>query len=241
MSISRDHELFNMVIKNYWEYYRELEDEFLLTRRYVDFSEKNMGTFSVEYLKLYQAACSEIDVLGKAMAQIADSTFKPEDKKNNIIKWWTYIQDEYKVAEGPFTQFNPTKDPIQVSLQDYRCYLFGHYEIQPWMKYITEKYNDTKGNTRYRNASGSQTPIWWTSYNRVKHNRISLNSPDANYEKANLGNVIKAFAALYVLERALLDTVGTKNDLDSFTDYTVLFYKKRRLTYEEMEELYGIK
>ena len=95
MSIKRDSDLFKKVVKNYWEYYRELEDEFLLTRRYVDFTENNFATYSVEYLKLYQAVCSEIDVIGKAMAQVVDPSFKPEDKQNNILKWWFKIQNEY--------------------------------------------------------------------------------------------------------------------------------------------------
>ena len=94
MAISVNHSKFEAFIKNYWQYFRELEDEILATRRYVDFQSDNYGTFSVEYLKLYQAICSEIDVIGKAMAEEVDSNFKPDEKQNNIYKWWLVIQND---------------------------------------------------------------------------------------------------------------------------------------------------
>lgn len=240
MLVNRDHELFEKVIKNYWDYYKELEGEFLSIRRYVDFLEKNHNAFSVEFLKLFQAVCSEIDVLGKAMAQIANSGFSKKDENSNITKWWTFIQNEYTIAEGPLTQFNQSIKPVQVPLQEYKCFLLGDYEVQPWKGFVTEQYENTKKAICYRNISGSQTPSWWREYNAVKHNRITINEQDTNYEKANLGNVIKAFSALYILERALMDTVGTRDDLESFIDYSLLFVKKRRLTYGEMDKLYGI-
>jgi hypothetical protein len=37
------------------------------------------------------------------------------------------------------------------------------------------------------------TPAWWKKHNGVKHNR------DVNFKDANLGNVLNAFAALYLL------------------------------------------
>lgn len=58
-----------------------MENEFLSVRRYVDFQEGNFKTYSIEFLKLYQAICSEIDVIGKAMAVECNPRFKPEDKK----------------------------------------------------------------------------------------------------------------------------------------------------------------
>lgn len=41
----------------------------------------------MEYLKLFQAVCSEIDVVGKALASIVDSSFKPT-KDSGINEWW---------------------------------------------------------------------------------------------------------------------------------------------------------
>ena len=50
-------------VKSFWSYYLELERQFLETKRYVEFSENNSKAYSVEYLKLYQAICSEIDTV----------------------------------------------------------------------------------------------------------------------------------------------------------------------------------
>lgn len=76
--------MFNAFIRGYWEYYRELEDEFLVTRRYVAFDEENYSVYSIEYLKLYQAVCGEVDTLGKEIAHMVNEEFKPDDKQNNI-------------------------------------------------------------------------------------------------------------------------------------------------------------
>lgn len=239
MAINRDSELFNKVVKNYWEYYRELEDEFLMTRRYVDFEEKNFTTYSVEYLKLYQAVCSEIDVVGKAMAQIADPKFKAEDKQNNIYKWWFVVQDEYFVTDGPFTPMNPTSNAVRIGLRDYECALLGSHEFQPWDSFVVEKKRDARNAERFKNAQGSDTPKWWKDYNAVKHHRISINNTMTNYAKANLGNVSCALAALYILERAFMDTIGSENDLQTFMDFSKLFIKRRRYTSKEMDQVFG--
>lgn len=51
--------------ENYWSYYLNLESDFITTQRYVTINEDNFNTFSLEYVKQYQAICSEIDVLCK--------------------------------------------------------------------------------------------------------------------------------------------------------------------------------
>lgn len=91
MAINRDTMVFDAFVNNYWEYYRELEKEFLETQKYVEFCIDNNASFSVEYLKLFQAVCSEIDVVGKVFAKAVNAAFKPEDRKNNIYKWWYEI------------------------------------------------------------------------------------------------------------------------------------------------------
>ena len=238
MAIARNHELFKRIVKSYWEYYRELEDEFLQTRRYVDFSKRNYSTFSIEFLKLYQAVCSEIDVLGKAMASIADSSFKAEDKQNNILKWWFIIQNAFVVSEEAFSKLNPAPSTMQISLIDYKCFLLDDIEVIPWKGFIVEQRINKRQSVYFTPVEGSAVPSWWKDYNSVKHNRISLSSTMINYEKANLGNLIYAFSALYILEKAFLDTVGEKDDLQTFIDYSRLFDKQRVYTNDEMDSLF---
>ena len=116
MAIKRDTVLFKAFIKNYWEYFRELEGEFLQTRKYVEFCKENNATFSIEYLKLYQAVCSEIDVVGKAMAKVANASFKPEDKQNNIpVDKRTKIKVVFFSPGGDLEVNNCLVDTIQLS------------------------------------------------------------------------------------------------------------------------------
>ena len=72
----------NIFIKSYWNYYLELEDQFIATKKFVEFDASNSATYSVEYLKLFQAVCSEIDVVAKILAEEYNPSFKKIDNKN---------------------------------------------------------------------------------------------------------------------------------------------------------------
>ena len=61
------------------------------TKRFVDFDISNYKTFSIEYLKLLQATCSEIDVVAKIIAENLHPTFSKLENKN-IQKWGFIIQ-----------------------------------------------------------------------------------------------------------------------------------------------------
>ncbi|MFR1830512.1 hypothetical protein ACQPUL_12050 [Clostridium butyricum] len=61
-------------LQKYFQYYLALEDDFIETTRYVQLSESNYKTFSIEYTKQYQAICSEIDVLCKEICKSFGST-----------------------------------------------------------------------------------------------------------------------------------------------------------------------
>ena len=76
MKIQKDSKLFQFFEKNYWEYYLELEEQFISTKRYVAFDAANYKSYSLEYLKLLEAVCSEIDIVGKEIAHQIDSSFK---------------------------------------------------------------------------------------------------------------------------------------------------------------------
>lgn len=123
MSINRYTVLFDSFVDNYWVYFRELEKEFMETQKYVEFCVDNRATFFVEYLKLFQAVCSEIDVVGKVLAKVVNPLFKLENRKNNIYKWWYEIQGEMLVTDGPFTYMNSLSQSARFSLLDYKCLL----------------------------------------------------------------------------------------------------------------------
>ena len=98
-------------IKSYWDYYLEIENQFLESKKFVAFAKTNEKTFSVEYLKLYQAVCSEIDVVGKEIACAVDSSFKI-DNHTNIKKWGYVIQQHFSELKNTVVIFND-EEPYQ--------------------------------------------------------------------------------------------------------------------------------
>lgn len=238
--LDRDTNTFKLFEYNYWEYYKELEDEFLHTKKYVEFREENDTTFSVEFLKLYQAVCSEIDTVGKMMAGFADPSFSPSAKDNNIKKWWNIVQDQYFLSEGPYTPINPSSKPKQYLMGEYICFFMNRIQIKPWGDFNVFQEKNSKGNLVYKLRPGSNMPHWWSDYNKVKHGRSILlgdTKVELNYKKANLHNLRYSFAALYVLEKAFMDTVGSADDLQAFNDHSSIFVKSRNYTFSEMDEL----
>lgn len=196
MSIIKNKRMFELFEKNYWQYFLELEEQFISTKRYVAFEKANFKTYSIEYLKLLEAVCSEIDVVGKEIAHQIDTSFKVTDPTNNIQKWWYVIQD---------WAFETEMEPIM---------LLDELEFSPWNGYRIERHVDIRGSVRYRLARDSKTPRWWTSYNKVKHNR-TMEDPETQekfFTKANLGNLCEAFTALYILEKRYMMSVGEADD-----------------------------
>ena len=111
----------------YWKYYISLEEQFMETRRYVEFDYINNGrTYSMEYLKLFQAVCSEIDVLGKILASIVDTSFIPT-KKTGINEWWYYLYND------------------DATIESKKCSLFGEHSLQGSISYFALNKVDVRG------------------------------------------------------------------------------------------------
>lgn len=189
-------------IKSYWNYYLELEDQLIQTKRFVDFDISNYKTFSIEYLKLLQATCSEIDVVAKIIAEKLDPTFL-NLKSKNIQKWGFVIQKHFKEIQSKEVSF------------------LNDLHITPWKNWAYEQYMDKNGHVRYKLASGAETPHWWTAYNKVKHERTSYYQKEKiNYHRANLENLISAMSALFVLETLFIKQLS-KDDNVNLTKSTL--------------------
>lgn len=185
--------------KQHWDYYLMLERDFLEVERYVSFdlgdnylydgsTPSDLGnsrTFSNEFVKQYQAICSEVDVLMKSIcvelsgqstnAQSADDM---EDYTLVVLNHWGNIKQQ------------------KVKLKDIKLQPFINWETTPNYK----------------------SPDWWSPYNKVKHKRL------ANFEKANLKNVLNALAGLFILECYLVKYIGDRdNTRDVPNDRSKLF------------------
>ena len=183
-------------IKSYWEYFLELEEQFLETKRYVDFDKANEKTYSVEYLKLYQAVCSEIDVVAKEIVCVMNPHFKV-DNSTNIQKWGYEIQQQFPNVKLEKVIFN----------ESMKLTPFDNWEYE-WTITKDEK-------RRLKLVDGSQTPIWWKNYNDVKHQRIGLVAGTKNFQLANQKNLISAFSALFLLESLYMSRI-TGNETIEF-------------------------
>ena len=173
-------------IRNYWLYYIELEKQVWATQRFVAFDTRNNATFSMEYIELLQVICSEIDVVGKAIATHfnANVTF---DSNSNIYKWGYEVQNAL------------------TGLDKIKVVFYSEYELAPWKKW---KYVlNEKRRVVLDKSINAETPFWWTSYNKVKHHRTSAGKGgNPNFMRANLKAVSNALAALYILEWQMLNT-----------------------------------
>ena len=192
-------------VKSYWNYYIELEQQVWETRRFVDFNKKNNRTFSMEFLKLLQAICSEVDVTAKVIASYIDPSFT-----GNTINHWGYsLQQQFPNIQNSTVVFN------------------DDYNVQPWKNwhYVTEeKEKNGKKSIVVKLAGKAKNPQWWTSYNKSKHERTSLyNNYNTNYERANLKHVIESLAALYIMEKLFSTYIFEKEGADVEIDKSRLF------------------
>lgn len=227
--------IFELNIKNYWNYYLELEKEVLETRKFVEFDKKNYKCFSIEFLKLYQAICSEIDTLGRYLAKTLEEDFNPNN--GNISRWWYILSNKLLLSKNIRDGWNNDKRKINIKNFEVQDYIFNH-SITPWNNFEVERQVNKNGNVYFRSKSTSKVPTWWSDYNCVKHSRTILNTNKRiNYYKANLKNVIDSLSALYVLEIALLQQFGNENNLQSFINKSEMFEKNSFLTDDELDEI----
>ncbi len=182
-------------VKSYWEYFLELEKQLIETKRYVDFDKSNYKTYSIEYLKLYQAVCSEVDVVAKEIASAINPTFKV-DNSTNILKWGYEIQQQFPTIKFEKVIFNESTEIVP----------FDNWEYE-WM---TTK----DGKRRLKLVEGCKTPVWWRNYNDVKHQRIGLVAGTKNFQLANQKNLISAFSALFLLEQLYIFEIAHNNSLE---------------------------
>jgi hypothetical protein len=79
-------------LSKYWDYYLNIENDVINTEKFVTFSKENKNTYSIEYIKIYQEICSEIDVVFRLIC----GTLKEE--RTTISDYSDYVMhnDKYK-------------------------------------------------------------------------------------------------------------------------------------------------
>jgi hypothetical protein len=76
---------------NYWQYFLAIEADLDATVRYVEPSQQNFETHSVEFAKILLSASSEVDVVCKVLAKVIE----PDSNSNNINELRHLILQKY--------------------------------------------------------------------------------------------------------------------------------------------------
>ncbi len=104
----------------FWNYYLAIEDDLRNLTRFIDFSNKNLSTYSIELARLLLAAASEVDVILKKFCILLDNAKSPgniNDYKNIIIdKCDDIINEEiiihrYGLKTKPLSNWGNDKNP----------------------------------------------------------------------------------------------------------------------------------
>lgn len=157
-------------IEPHWNYLLALDGDLVQLSRYVEFSSKNFGCFSIELARVLLAAAAEADVVCKQVCKKAD----PNSSADGINRY----RDELRTAFPDIEEFKVLIPRFGLTL----C---------PW-----ENWQDAGG-----------VPAWWTSYNKVKHER------HASFERASLRNALNAVAGLFVIVLYLCSEAAAAGEL----------------------------
>lgn len=94
----------------HWNYFLALEEDIERLARYVEFTEQNFNTYSMEITHMYLAACSEVDVVAKLLAKKIQPSSNPNriDDYRNIIN---PVIDSLKNEEVSIPRYGLTLTP----------------------------------------------------------------------------------------------------------------------------------
>lgn len=169
--------------KTFWNYYLELELEYLEIEHLIPFDETNYNTFSYKYLDLLWAICSEIDVLFKEYIKMMRYTTDPDDNGNplyNIIQYEKFV--DAKV---------PTFKTQEITCYNPKFYKKKIYPYSTW--------------------TNGESPKWWRVNNKIKRDKEQDFEGKKAYKSANQINVLNALGGLFQLNLYIFENLEYEN------------------------------
>lgn len=157
--------------KTFWNYYLELEQDYLNLERKIPFDEINYNTFSYKYMTLLLSICSEIDVLFKEYMEIIEYTPDLDSEGKPLFNI-----DQYEKFIG--------KKIPKFKNQEITCYnpKFHMKTIYP-----------------YNHWKNGESPKWWQISNKIKHHQEKEIDGKRAYKCANQICVLNSLGALFQL------------------------------------------
>ena len=176
----------DLFLTHYWQFYKSLENDFLSVERYVTIDTDNFGTYSLEYNRLYQSICSEVDVVAKKLCELFEDT-----KANKITMYCQTITSHCENFVNEQVIVNKNKSIV----------------LTPWdgWKYISkQEFSNPEWWTNYNKVKHVRQNIC--------NDPDSKYYDKPFYKAATLENVINALAALYILNFYCMLVICKKND-----------------------------
>jgi len=105
----------------HWNYFLALENDLQNVSRYIEFKEKNFGTYSIELAHLLLASASEVDVVMKEVCKLLNPSKDPKninDYREIIAKSLPELRREvayiprFGLSFKPWTNWTKAKNPF---------------------------------------------------------------------------------------------------------------------------------
>lgn len=102
-------EKMDIIYQEYFNYYLELERDFFATESYITIDRDNYMAFSMQYNRIFQSICSEIDCLFKELCGQVDASIKVK----NIENYRKVVQANFKYFNTETVFFNKSRIQLQ--------------------------------------------------------------------------------------------------------------------------------
>lgn len=177
----------------HWRYFLMIEEEILGLRKYIEFDKANYETYSLELCRQLTSICSEVDILFKDICGKLKG-----GSASNILEYRKLLRCK--------------QEDFRLTLPDSRVRLTQtDLDLNPF----GVLYKSNKKQVGKKCIDDFEKIDWWSANNDIKHDRA------AKYEAGNLGNVLKAGAALFVLNLLRGELLGESNLIPSNKLFTL--------------------
>lgn len=166
---------------NFWPIYKNLEEETLQLTKYIQFSDDQINVYSMHIADLIMRVAVEIEALSKELYKNngGPDVFDDTGKTRNLF----FDTDCIRYLNNKWKICNRE---IMVSCSNFYFSKDEHRIIKPLKR---------------ANNNGDDSVRWNRAYQAVKHDRRN------NLIKGNIGNLIQALGALYILNIYFRDDI----------------------------------